>query len=137
MKLKNFLFVLALVLIALSSCKDNGTQIKVSDFLEMRAAPLPDTMYLDQTYNISVTAIIPNSCWEDVSIVKHEFSDSSFQFYAMGTFYNDGENCIAMEALKDSVFRFSPEVAKTHLFAFFSKGQVLRVDTVVVLENQP
>lgn len=129
--------VVVLIAMTVNGCIEGDNYIRYSDYITLEAGPLPDTMVLNQSYNIILRASAPNTCWSNLQISVKSDDDSLYAFSALGTFENHGEECLQQLITLDSVYVFTPKVLKTHVLMFLnpSGDPQVRVDTVYIKEN--
>lgn len=124
----------ALVAIGLFGCIEGDNYIRFTDYVTMEASLLPDTMILNETYNIEFRASAPNGCWSNIKVYTNTKSDSLFYFSAAGTYENHGETCSTQIVTHDTIISFTPKVSKTHILYFYNPtgDPQIRVDTVYI-----
>ncbi|MDI3527019.1 MAG: hypothetical protein PWR03_1202 [Tenuifilum sp.] len=132
MKIKIFTILAAVTI--LTGCLEGDNYIRYRDYIPMEASLLPDTMILNETYNISILATAPNSCWHSLEVFVNTESDTAYFFSASATFENHGEVCNPEVVTLDTIIQFTPTVNKTHLLHFYNPSDLnpIRIDTVYI-----
>lgn len=133
MKAKFFL-ISALGLSTLFGCIEGDNYVRFNDYVTMEAGLLPDTMILNEPYNLQVRASAPNGCWYNVKVYLNVKSDSAFFFSAAATYENHGEPCTQQLVTHDTIITITPKVAKTHLMYFYNPtgNPQIRIDTIYI-----
>ncbi|QKG80475.1 hypothetical protein [Tenuifilum thalassicum] len=132
MKIKIFTILAAVTI--LTSCLEGDNYIRYRDYIPMEASLLPDTMLLNETYNISIIATAPNGCWHSLDVFVNTEADTAYYFSASATFENHGEVCTQQTVTLDTIIPFTPKVNKTHLLYFYNPSDLnpIRIDTVYI-----
>jgi len=118
----------------LVGCIEGDNYIRFTDYVTMEAALLPDTLTLNEPYNLQIRASAPNGCWSNVKVYLNIKSDSAYFFSAAGTYENHGEACSQQIVTHDTIITITPKVEKTHLMYFYNPtgNPQIRVDTIYI-----
>lgn len=133
--MKTKLIFIALVgFSTLLGCIEGDNYVRFTDYVTMEAALLPDTLTLNEPYNLQIRASAPNGCWSYVRVYLNIKSDSAYYFSAAGIYENHGEACNQQLVTHDTIITITPKVEKTHLMYFYNPtgDPQIRVDTVYI-----
>ena len=132
--MKKAILVLAVpFLLTLTSCLKNENSIIFSDYVELSASALPDTVQVNSAIPITLVATAENACWHSLGFLQGVVSDTIVTYAAYGTFENHGEVCEDVMVTKDTLTHFVPINVKSYIFRFIVASDSVRVDTVVVV----
>ena len=131
--MKKIILVLAAsLLLILASCLKNENSIIFSDYVELSASALPDTVQVNSAIPITLVATAENACWHSLGFLQGIVSDTIVTYAAYGTFENHGEVCEDVIVTKDTLTHFVPTKVKNYIFPFVVAADSVRIDTVVV-----
>ncbi len=131
--MKKIILVLAAsLLLILASCLKNENSIIFSDYVELSASALPDTVQVNSAIPITLVATAENACWHSLGFLQGIVSDTIVTYAAYGTFENHGEVCEDVIVTKDTLTHFVPTKVKNYIFRFVVAADSVRIDTVVV-----
>lgn len=125
-------FSIVVLTVLLGSCLENENSIRFTDYVDLSASALPDTVDVNTAIPVTLVATADNSCWHSIEFLHGVTKDTIVSYAAVGTFENHGEVCADVIVTKDTLMHFVPTMQKKYIFQFLVTADSIRVDTVVV-----
>ena len=133
MKKLHFLAI-ALLLLALSSCKLDGESYrKFYGRVDIDSLIIQESAFLGDTVFIHAKAGAPNGCWSDLSLFFNRYNDTLYYINAAGMFESHNNICPDIYLIKDSTFRFIPDTTGQFIFKSESEFRAVKYDTLLVI----
>ena len=133
--MKKFHFLaIALLLLALSSCKLDGESYrKFYGRVNIDSLVIQDSAFVGDVVLIKAKAGAPNGCWSDLSLFFNRYNDTLYYINAAGMFESHNNICPEIYLTKDSTFKFIPDTTGQFIFKSESENLLPKYDTLVVV----